>query len=54
MPTNMPPTGKKVSAKDVFVVTVEGDKVSHLHVDSPGGGGLPALLAQLGVNLPGM
>ena len=54
MPTNMPPTGKKVSAKDTFVVTVEGDKVSHLQVDSPTGGGLPALLAQLGVNMPGM
>jgi SnoaL-like polyketide cyclase len=47
MPTNMPPTGKKVSAKDTFVITVEGDKVSHLQVDSPEGGGLPALLAQL-------
>ena len=54
MPSNMPPTGKKASAKDVFVVTVEGDKVSHLHVDSPAGGGLPALLAQLGVTAPGM
>jgi len=54
MPNNMPPTGKKVSAKDAFVVTVEGDKVSKLHVDSPAGGGLPALLAQLGVQLPGM
>jgi predicted ester cyclase len=47
MPTNMPPTGKKVSAKDTFIVTVEGDKVSHLQVDSPPDGGLPALLAQL-------
>ena len=47
MPTNMPPTGKKVSTKDTFVVTVEGDKVSHLLVDSPADGGLPALLAQL-------
>src|SRR6266545_4774457 len=49
MPSNVPPTGKKVSAKDVFVVTVEGDKVSHLQVDSPADGGLPAILAQLGV-----
>jgi hypothetical protein len=48
MPSNMPPTGKKVSAKDTFIVTVEGDKVSHLQVDSPPEGGLPALLAQLG------
>jgi SnoaL-like polyketide cyclase len=54
MPSNIPPTGKKVSAKDAFVVTVQGDKVSHLEVDSPDGGGLPALLAQLGINMPGM
>ena len=54
MPSNMPPTGKKASAKDTFVVTVEGDKVSHLEVDSPAGGGLPALLGQLGVDMPGM
>ena len=49
MPSNVPPTGKKVSAKDVFVVTVEGDKVSHLQVDSPADGGLPAVLAQIGL-----
>jgi SnoaL-like polyketide cyclase len=54
MPSNMPPTGKKVAAKDAFVVTVEGDKVSRLEVDSPDGGGLPALLAQLGSNMSGM
>jgi SnoaL-like polyketide cyclase len=53
MPSNMPPTGKKASAKDAFVVTVDGDKVSQFEVDSPEGGGLPALLAQLG-NMPGM
>lgn len=53
MPSNMPPTGKHASAKDTFVVTVEGDKVSHLLVDSPDGGGLPVLLGQLG-NMPGM
>ena len=53
-PSSIPPTGKKVSAKDGFVVTVQGDKVSRLEVDSPAGGGLPALLAQIGVNMPGM
>jgi predicted ester cyclase len=53
MPSNIPPTGKKASAKDVFIVTVQGDKVSHLQVDSPADGGLPALLAQLGIQ-PGM
>ena len=53
MPSNIPPTGKKASAKDVFIVTVQGDKVSHLQVDSPADGGLPALLGQLGIQ-PGM
>ena len=54
MPGNIPPTGKKVAAKDVFVVTVQGDKVSQMRVDSPMGGGLPALLGQMGVQMPGM
>lgn len=54
MPINMPPTGKKVSAKDTFIVTVQGDKVSHLQVDSPADGGLPVLLAQIGVKPPAM
>jgi predicted ester cyclase len=54
MPSNVPPTGKKVMAKDTFIVTVQGDKVSHLQVDSPPDGGLPALLAQIGVKMPGM
>ena len=30
MPSSIPPTGKKVSVKDAFVVTVQGDKVFHL------------------------
>jgi predicted ester cyclase len=50
----VPPTGKKVSVKDTYIVTVQGDKVSHLHVDSPADGGIPAVLAQLGVKMPGM
>ena len=54
LPDNIPPTGKKASAKDAFVVTVEGDKVSRLEVDSPTGGGLPVLLSQIGINMPGM
>jgi hypothetical protein len=33
---------------------VQGDKVSRLEVDSPSDGGLPALLAQLGIKMPGM
>ena len=53
MPT-VPPTGKKVSVKDTYIVTVQGDKVSHLQVDSPADGGIPAMLAQIGVKMPGM
>lgn len=54
MPGSIPPTGKKVSVPDTLVVTVQGDKVSHMTIDSPAGGGLPAVLAQMGVNMPGM
>src|SRR5512138_2662243 len=32
---SIPPTGKKVSVKDVYVITVRGDKVSRMEVDSP-------------------
>ncbi len=48
----LPPTGKKVSVKDAYVVTVQGDKVSHFHVESPADGGIPAALEQLGVKTP--
>ena len=51
---SIPPTGKKVSVKDAYVITVQGDKVSHMQVDSPADGGIPAALAQLGVKMPGM
>jgi len=54
MPASIPATGKKASAKDAFVVTVQGDKVSRLEVASPAGGGLPVLLSQIGLNMPGM
>ena len=54
LPSNLPPTGKKASAKDTFIVTVQGDKVSHFQVDSPADGGLPVLLAQIGVQPPAM
>ena len=50
----IPATGKKVSAKDAYVVTVQGDKVSHFQVNSPADGGIPAMLAQLGVKMPAM
>src|SRR5512142_3094072 len=51
---NLPPTGKKVSVKDGYLVTVQGDKVSRMEVDSPAGGGVPGALAQLGIKVPGM
>jgi predicted ester cyclase len=50
----IPPTGKKVSVKDAYTVTVQGDKVSHMRVESPVDGGIPAALVQLGVKMPGM
>ena len=50
----VPPTGKKVSVKDTYIITVQGDKVSHFTVESPAGGGIPAALAQMGVKTPGM
>jgi predicted ester cyclase len=50
----IPATGKKVSVKDAFIVTVMGDKVSHFEVNSPSDGGIPAALMQLGVQMPSM
>ena len=54
MPGSIPPTGKKVSVPDVLVLTMEGDKISHMNIDSPADGGLPAILSQIGVNMSGM
>jgi predicted ester cyclase len=51
---NVPPTGKKVSVKDDYLVTVQGDKVSHMEVQSPANGGIPGALSQLGIKVPGM
>ncbi len=51
---SIPPTGKQVSVKDTYIVTVQGDKVSRLEVDSPPDGGIPAALGQIGVKVPGM
>jgi hypothetical protein len=50
MPT-VPATGKKVSVKDTYILTVEGDKVSRMMVDSPADGGIPGALAQMGVKM---
>ena len=43
MPT-IPPTGKKALVKDGFRLTVVGDKVSHMQVESPADGGIPGAL----------
>jgi predicted ester cyclase len=51
---SIPPTGKKVSVKDAYVIAVQGNKVSHMRVESPADGGIPAAIAQLGVKMPGM
>jgi predicted ester cyclase len=51
---SIPPTGKQVSVKDAYIVTVDGDKISRLEVDSPPDGGIPAALGQIGVKVPGM
>lgn len=48
------PTGIRVSVPDDYLVTVKGDKVSHMEVRSPSYGGIPGALAQLGVRVPGM
>ncbi|MDR3576871.1 MAG: ester cyclase [Anaerolineaceae bacterium] len=50
MPT-VPATGKKVSVMDGFLLTIEGDKVSKMVVESPADGGIPAALAQMGVKM---
>jgi len=51
---SIPATGKLVSVKDTYIVTVQGDKVSRIEVDSPPDGGIPAALKQIGVKVPGM
>ena len=50
----VPATGKKVSVKDTYIVTVRGDKVTHIQVESPADGGIPGALAQMGVKVPAM
>jgi len=51
---SVPATGKNVSVKDAYIVTVQGDKVSRIEVNSPSDGGIPAALGQIGVKVPGM
>ncbi len=51
---SVPPTGKKVSVMDAYRITVKGDKVSRMDVESPANGGIPGALAQLGIKAPGI
>jgi predicted ester cyclase len=51
---SVPPTGKKVSVKDTYIITVQGDKVTRIEVNSPPNGGMPGMLDQIGVKVVGM
>ena len=51
---SVPATGKQVSVKDTYIITVQGDKVSRIEVNSPPDGGIPAALGQIGVAGSGM
>jgi predicted ester cyclase len=48
---SVPATGKHVSVKDAYIVSVQGDKVSRIEVNSPPDGGIPAALGQIGVKV---
>jgi predicted ester cyclase len=52
--STIPASGKKVSVKDTYILTVKGDKVSQMQVDSPADGGIPAALMMVGAKLQGM
>jgi hypothetical protein len=52
--STIPASGKKVSVKDAYILTVQGEKVSKMVVDSPADGGIPAALMMVGARLPGM
>jgi predicted ester cyclase len=54
MPT-IPATGKRVSLPEEHITfTFKGDKIASLTSDNTPGGGVPGILAQLGVPLPPM
>ena len=51
---SVPPTGKQFSLPGEHLdITVRGDKISRVVAQVPPGGGVPGLLKQLGVPLPG-
>jgi predicted ester cyclase len=48
------PTGKRVSMPaEACIATMSGDKLVDYNVSQVDGGGLPGILAQLGVSMPG-
>lgn len=49
----LPPTGKRYWVEDKYIWTMRGDKLAALQIDSPPNGGLPGILRQLGMQLPG-
>lgn len=51
---SLSPTGKQVSMKDTYIVTVQGDKVARIEVNSPPDGGIPAALSQIRARAPVM
>ncbi len=53
-PGPIPATGKKMSVPDEYLITVRGDKVAEMRVQSPKDGGIPAALAQVGIKMPMM
>jgi len=51
----IPPTGKRISLPEEHVeYTFSGDKIASLTSDNVPGGGVPGVLAQIGVPLPSM
>ncbi len=51
---DIPPTGQRVSVRDTFIFTVDGNQIVDLNIASGPGEGLPEMLNQLGVQLPPM
>jgi hypothetical protein len=49
----IPPTGHKVMLPvEPIKATIRGDKIAHFEVAATPGGGVPGLLAQIGVQMP--
>ncbi len=46
------PWGKRVNVSDKFMLTVKGNQIAAMHVESPADDGMSTLLAQLGAATP--